>query len=396
MAIGSRDEAKWPSVPHPCHRIPTTLPPVSRRPWGNARKLPSGRWQARYQIRGVWRTAPSTFRTKGLADSWLAATRTDLERGNWIDPSAGEVHISDYAQRWLAARPELRPRTKENYRTLLKLHILPTLGEVELGDLSPAIVRSWRAELIGAGHPGASTIAKAYRLLHAMCATALEDGLIPRNPCVIKGASVERPAERPVATIEQIDAIAEAIEPRYRAMVLLATFCALRVGELRALRQVNLDLLHRTVSVVEQYQQLADGTLVLGPPKTDAGVRTVSIPTVLIADFEAHLAVWADPGPQNLVFPGETGRPFRTATLHAAWHRALRKAQIHGLRFHDLRHTGNTLAASTGASTKELMSRMGHASARAALIYQHATRDRDAEIADRLSLLVEQRRRLAQ
>ena len=134
----------------------------------------------------------------------------------------------------------------------------------------------------------------------------------------------------------------------------------------------------------------------LGPPKTEAGVRTVSIPTVLIADLEAHLATWAEPGPQNLVFPGETGRPFRTATLHAAWHRALRNTEIVGLRFHDLRHTGNTLAASTGASTKELMSRMGHASSRAALIYQHATRDRDAEIADRLSMLVEQRRRPAQ
>src|SRR5687768_2605760 len=102
----------------------------------------------------------------------------------------------------------------------------------------------------------------SYRLPHAICATALEDGLIPGNPYVIKGASTERPAERPVATIEQVFALANAIEPRYRAMVLLATLCGLRVGELRALRQRNLDLLHRTVAVVEQYQELGDGTLV--------------------------------------------------------------------------------------------------------------------------------------
>jgi integrase len=365
---------------------------VARRPWGNARQLPSGRWQARYQVQGVWRSAPETFRTKGLADSWLAATRTDLERGTWTDPEAGKVPLAEYASSWLADRPDLRPRTKELYRSLLRLHVLPRLGSVELGDLTPAMVRSWRAGLLEAGHPGVSTIAKAYRLLHAICATALEDSLITRNPCVIKGASVERPAERPVATIEQVYAIADAIEPRYRAMVLLATFCALRVGELRALRQVNLDVLHRSVLVVEQYQQLGDGTLVLGPPKTDAGVRSVAIPAVLVPDLDAHLATWAVPGPQHLVFPGETGRPFRTATLHAAWHRALRAAGITGLRFHDLRHTGNTLAASTGASTKELMSRMGHASARAALIYQHATKDRDAEIAGHLSNLVEARR----
>jgi integrase len=240
--------------------------------------------------------------------------------------------------------------------------------------------------------PGPSTIAKCYRLLHAICETAIEDSLIARNPCVIKGASVERPAERPVASIEQVYALADAIEPRYRAMMLLATFCGLRVGELRALRQRNLDLLHRTVAVVEQYQQLADGTLLLGPPKTDAGRRTVAIPDVIVPDLEEHLATWCTPGPDNLVFPGVSGRPFRTATLHAAWQRALKATGIEGLRFHDLRHTGNTLAAATGASTKELMARMGHASARAALIYQHATKDRDAAIAAGLSALIEQTR----
>jgi integrase len=279
------------------------------------------------------------------------------------------------------------------YRSLLRLHILPALGSTNLADITPARLRSWRAGLIDAGRPGASTIAKSYRLLHAICATALEDGLIARNPCVIKGASVERPAERPVASVEQVYAIADAIEPRYRALVLLATFCGMRVGELRALRQANLDLLHRTVAVVEQYQQLGDGTLVLGPPKTDAGRRVVAIPGVIVPDLEAHLGEWATPGLDNLVFPGASGRPFRTATLHAAWHRALRCAGIEGLRFHDLRHTGNTLAAATGASTKELMSRMGHASARAALLYQHASRDRDVAIADGLSDLVAAARR---
>ena len=362
---------------------------MARSRWGSVRKLPSGKYQARYQVDALWHTAPSTFRTKGLADSFLAATRTDLERGTWIDPTAGEVLLSEYSARWLADRPNLRPRSQELYRSLLRLHVLPTLGATELAAITPAKVRSWRAGLINAGHPGASTISKAYRLLHAICATALEDGLIARNPCVIKGASVERPAERPVATIEQVYAIADAIEPRYRAMVLLATFCGLRVGELRALRQRNLDLLHRTVSVVEQYQQLGDGTLVIGPPKTDAGRRVVAIPAVILPDIEAHLAEWANTGPDELVFPGASGRPFRSATLHAVWHRALRAVGISGLRFHDLRHTGNTLAAATGASTKELMSRMGHASARAALIYQHATRDRDAAIAESLSALIE-------
>ena len=152
------------------------------------------------------------------------------------------------------------------------------------------------------------------------------------------------------------------------------TFCGLRLGEIRALRVKRVDLLHRTVRVVEQYQQLANGTAVLGPPKTDAGVRTVAIPAAIVPDLEQHLAnVGSDP--EALLFVTSTGGPMRPATLHAAWQRSCRRVGVEGLRFHDLRHTGNTLAAATGASTKELMSRMGHASARAALIYQHATRD---------------------
>lgn len=230
-------------------------------------------------------------------------------------------------------------------------------------------------------------MSKCYRLLHAIFATALEDGLVPRNPCVIKGASVERPKERPIATIEQVYALADAIAPRWRAMILLATFCGLRQGELRALRRRHLDA--ATVTVAEQYQQLRDGTLVLGPPKTEAGIRTVAIPAIIVTDLASHVAEFTPPGVDSLIFPGEADRPFRTATFHQDWTGARRAVGVEGLHFHDLRHTGNTLTASTGASTKELMSRMGHASPRAALIYQHATRERDAEIAAGLSSLVE-------
>jgi Phage integrase, N-terminal SAM-like domain len=190
-------------MPDSCHSG-SRRPRVGRSRWGSVRKLPSGKYQARYQVNGVWWAAPTTFRTKGLADSFLAATRTELERGTWVDPTAGRIPLAAYAEKWLADRPNLRPRTIELYRSLLCLHVLPVLGSTELAHLTPGMVRSWRAGLIEAGHPGASTIAKSYRLLHAISATALEDGLTNRNPCVIKGASVERPAERPVATIEQV------------------------------------------------------------------------------------------------------------------------------------------------------------------------------------------------
>ncbi len=222
-----------------------------------------------------------------------------------------------------------------------------------------------------------------------MLGTAVEDGILMRNPCILKGAGTERPPERPVATIEQVYALADAIEPQFRVLVLTATFTGLRLGELIALRRTNLDLLHATVRVVEQIQELADGTRHLGPPKSDAGVRTVAIPKVLVPELEAHLARFSAPGADGLVFPGTRHQPMRRGTLQRAWYRARRRVGLDDFHFHDLRHTGNTLAAAAGASTKELMSRMGHASARAALIYQHAVRERDIAIAGALSDAIE-------
>ena len=113
----------------------------------------------------------------------------------------------------------------------------PKLGDKELIKLSPSMIRTWHAGLLAAGKPGSPTVAKCYRLLHAILATAVEDEMIPKNPCLLRGASTERPAERPVATIKQVYAIADAIGPPYRMMVLLAAFTGLRLGELRVLRR---------------------------------------------------------------------------------------------------------------------------------------------------------------
>lgn len=89
------------------------------------------------------------------------------------------------------------------------------------------------------------------------------------------------------------------------------------------------------------------------------------------------------------VFTGLTGRPVdRTNFCNRVWLPAVRSAGMESFRFHDLRHTAGTLAAQTGATTKELMARLGHASPRAAMIYQHASDDRDRRIAAGLDLLV--------
>ena len=174
------------------------------------------------------------------------------------------------------------------------------------------------------------------------------------------------------------------------ALILLATFTGLRLGELLALRRSDIKLSDACPYVVvrRQVYELDDGTHEFGPPKTDAGRRDVTLPPPLVPLLQTHVANWAAPGSDGLVFQAPAGGLIRRSNFNRrAWAPAVRSVGLTDFHFHDLRHTGNTLAAMTGASTRELMSRMGHASPRAALIYQHATRDRDAEIAARLGTM---------
>jgi len=362
---------------------------MTKRDFGAVRQLPSGRWQAKYRHPRTNRfvTAPSTFTTRRDADRWLANTQVDLERGSWIDPSWGAVSLEMYATSWMEQRI-LRPRSAELYRGLLRLHILPVLGEIDLCDLSPRDVRAWHAQLTKAGYPGPPTVAKAYRLLRTICETAVSDEIIIRNPCKLKGASSEHAPERPVATVAQVEQLYEAIEDRLKAMVLLAAWCSPRLGEVLALTRRDIDLEAGTIRIDKAESKLQHGERIIGPPKTKAGVLTVAVPPHVIPLLEEHLRRYAEPGRDGLVFVGKKGGPLRRVSFYAAWLRATKATGLDDLRFHDLRHTGATLAAATGASTKELMTRLGHASAVAALRYQHATVDRDQAIARALSGLV--------
>jgi integrase len=116
------------------------------------------------------------------------------------------------------------------------------------------------------------------------------------------------------------------------------------------------------------------------------------IPDALVPELVAHLDAFVAADDDARVFTGAKGASIRRHNWWAKWAAATEAVGVTGLRFHDLRHTCNTLTAATGASTRELMHRMGHASAAAALRYQHATRDRDAVIAQALDCIIEKGR----
>ena len=357
---------------------------AGRRRFGRVRKLPSGRWQARYRAPdGQDHRAPETFRTKTAADRWLAALETDLMRGQWIDSRAGAVLLSKYAETWMAGRSDLKVRTRELYRWLLGKYVVPQLGHLRLEEITPSTVRAWHATLLRDGSP--SPTRQAYALLRAMLNTAVADELLLRNPCLVRGAGVARSGERTTATLAQVQALADAVPHRYRMLILLAAWSGARWGELVALSRDRLDLERGTMRIDRQYVELEDNSLVLDTPKTAAGIRTVHIPPHLLPDLRAHLEDHRNH--PTLVFTTGLGGPLSRGGFRSTWVKARERAGLPDFRFHDLRHTGNTLAATTGASTKELMARMGHASMRAALIYQHATMERDQGIAAALSEL---------
>ncbi|GGS80021.1 hypothetical protein GCM10010176_024280 [Nonomuraea spiralis] len=216
----------------------------------------------------------------------------------------------------------------------------------------------------------------------------MDDQLIKRNPCRIKGAGQEKSPERPVLTVAQVYRIVEVIEPRYRALVLLGTFASLRWGELTGLQRRDLDLDTGTVKVERQLIQITGKGLTFTDPKSAAGKRTVAIPDLIIDELKAHVEDFAIDGDDGLIFVGPDNGPLRNTNFNRrVWTKALQDADLPKIHFHDLRHTGNTLAASVGASIRELRARMGHSSTRAALIYQHSTDERQREVARKLDEL---------
>jgi len=325
------------------------------------------------------RVVTKTFKRRRDADAYAATTQVNKLRGVVIDPRRARITVREFADHWLTGRTDLAERTREMYRYLLDKHVFPTLGTTTLGSLSPSDVRKWHQGIADA-HP--TTAAKAYRLLSTIMKTAVSDEVVARNPCQVKGASVEKAPERPTASMAEVQALADAMPENMRVAVLLASWCQLRRGELLGLRRRDVDTLHGTVSVVVTRTKTMAGTMVDKAPKSDAGRRTVAVPSNIVPALKDHLADHVASGRDALVLAGG----YRS--LRTAWDNARNKVGRTDLRLHDLRHSGLTWSAATGATVAELMHRAGHASPAAALRYQHATEDRDRALADALAALV--------
>lgn len=363
-------------------------------------------------------TAGRTFSTFKLADDWLADEQRLIDRDEWTPPAqrrgeavavarVSSLTFGEYSARWIGMRQvrgrPIKQRTASDYRRL-RAHALGEFLEVPIVTITRAMATDWYHSM----NPDTPTArAHAYSLFRSIMASAVDDGLIDKNPVHVRGAS--RRGSSPaveIFTAEQVAELAEHMPDKHKATVLLAAWCGLRFGEVVALRRRDIELGDQSGVVhVRRGVAIVDGKQVIDTPKSEAAKRTVPIPPHIVPAIRAHLKAHAQWGQDGLLFPptvpttdyltarqlygnaptyDKAGNVLRRGN---GYYRARHMVGRDDLSFHKLRHFAATTYAVAGATIKELMEVLGHSEPGVAMRYQHAAQSRMSELAQRLSAL---------
>ena len=362
------------------------------------------KWMAR------WRDPDGTqrarrFDTEKAAQDHLVVVNADQRRGLSKAPTRAPI-LSIVADEWLESAVNLSPVTFRTYTRDLNAYILPTFGNVRTDRIEARAVQRWIATELKRLAP--ITVHRHYRTLRTLMGFARRMGYITENPCDnVTPPKVGRTDVR-ILTVDQVNAIADNINPRYRALVLLAAYGGLRWGEVVGLRRTDVD--GAKVTVAGQLQNI-DGDWVRLEPKW-ASRRTVVMPESIAVELAAHLDEFTGPEPGDLVFTNERGAPVGGSFRGNVWGPACVKAglateewikpkhrgnrgryeyrrRISGApRFHDLRHTAASLAIATGAHPKAIQTRLGHSTIAMTMdLYGHLMEGMDAQLAADLDVL---------
>ena len=368
-----------------------------RRSWGTLRTMRNGRIQASYIYDGDGRRyyAIHTYDSKMDAEGWLANERKLIELAQWSPPESraklqalAGVTLREYADQWMEHR-DLTPKTRSLYTRLLNSRILPELRNETLRAVTPAKVRAW---WVGLGKETPTSNTQAYQLLKALYNTAVEDKAATENPCQIKSAGKPpKPRDVKPLTPAELEKVAEKVPEKYRVAVPVAAWCGLRFGELIELRRKDVHTEGDRLTLrVRRAATTVDNRLVVGNPKTDAGVRDVTVPPHVAEMLREHMTKHTGRGPEAFLFTTTRGRRLSTTAFTKSVKAGFAAVGKPDMRVHDLRHVGATLAAQAGATTKELMSRLGHTTPAMAMRYQIAAQERDVKIAEAMSALAAQ------
>jgi integrase len=329
---------------------------MERSGFGTIRRARSGRYQARVRVRGR-QMAVGTFDTRREAAQALGRFAANYDARTPVDRKAGRQTVGEFAESWWKTRVGYRPSTRVRDREALDRDVLPFFRDAQLGRLDRADVQEWIEQLSQRLAP--STVRRTYVVLDQLLAVAVERGIVAASPT--KGVQLPRivRTESHFLTPVELERLASAIEPRYRAMVLVMAWGTLRIGEASGLRRIDVNLDAGTIRVENNAVQVL-GRPLEGPPKTKAGRRSMTLPPSVIDDLGAHLDRQAG---SKYVFGPSGERPLLADDWRIRyWRRAVLAAELSPLRPHDLKHTGVALLALAGVDPSEISRRAGHSS----------------------------------
>lgn len=340
--------------------------------------------------------ADHTFGRKQDANHWLASERRLIDLGTWTPPSqraaAKGVTLGLYGPQWIEQRTvrgePLRPRTKAHYEALFGEHIKgKSIATIPLAAITPEAVRQWHATTL-VDKP--TYRSHAYGLIHAMLDTAVADGHITVNPAVIRGAGSVTAKKQPVILdVAEVAALADAIDEKYRALVLISAWCGLRWGEVTELRHADFDA-DCAVITVERAVVHSGGKCIVGTTKAKRGRKVVTPPHIRDA-ITVHLAAAENSAADALAFPADRSCHLNDKTFRRYFAAALKTIGRDGKTkpkpaIHDLRHFAGTQTARVG-NLRETMERLGHSTVKASMTYQNLVSGRDVAVAEALSEL---------
>lgn len=375
---------------------------MERRAFGTIEKLKSGNYRA-YWKAGEYRVrAPHTFPHKRAAQEWLAAQQTEYASGR-INPASPprQVHTEDLTlDQWqktyferCKSEGKLAPKSAQTYQSCYRKHLAPTFGARRLAGITTEEIRDWYNNF---PHDKLGARRSAYRTLSALLGAAVSEGILEKSPAKVQGAmsKPKRGVDNPrdiVATPKQVQALAEAMPEKLAITVLLGFWCSMRFGEITELRRKDVEITEKSgvVHVRRAVQYAAGYGYTVGQPKTEAGVRDIAIPNLMLPALRDHLSRHVPLEPDALLVhsPASTWRWLSNNSLNYYFKKAV--SCVEGLdprfTFHGLRHSGLTYAGQCGATLAELLARAGHSDINTVLIYQHATRERDVALAERMS-----------
>ena len=346
-----------------------------------------GRWEGRYVVGRDGKGFPITknvlAKTKAECAAKLEQLRENLEVPAPEPPKPG-ISLGDWLDYWYQTykKASLRPNTQMSYERRIYQHIIPALGYIQLDKLTTAEIQQFytllkqngrllRRELYGEGLSD-QTVRGIHTTLRAALNRAVEEKLLVRNPADGCKPPSDKPREMQVLTPEEIQRLLiQAREDGCYELLLLELSTGLRRGEILALQWSDLNLRTGALRVERQVHRVR-GELILSPPKTRAGNRTVILPAPVRKVLKAYRTTthsrWMFPSPVK------EDSPMDPAAVRKRLQTVLDRAECKWLRFHDLRHTFATASLEHGMDVKTLATIIGHVSSSTTLnIYAHVT-----------------------